>query len=473
MIPESLYIETQKKYLAFRGHKKNNRCKVIPDEGKIIYSKSYADFPLETVENNDHWSFLLRNRMSFKNMGAAFRNYQKEYDWSILQNIEKELIQIDPIYFTCRAKSFILEELEEELAIKLLFYMRERNFMLTKEDEEHIHLTLKNVLMPCLQHYGRDILFENPELCFNRIIQYFDDFSNELKENTFLQKGGIWITPLRIINFALDIFHKIALPKSDQKAITESGQEVMTESGQEAMTESGQEVEYLRRKYEKTTHFFNGPNSQIANNISFLDTYFEYELEKAPENGLLFELRCRNQELLEKTYRPFDKSNDAKIITNSFLEIILIQMARFLSETPSPRVAICHNCGKIFIGGRKNQTYCNYPSPQNSQKTCAIIGKNVTRKKKETEDFPGLALWNKLRNRLYKRVYNTNPSNNKGNSENTEKDLHKKYSNEYNDWISATQNDKELYKNGKLTQREFETRIVEQYVKITGEKEHI
>ena len=47
----------------------------------------------------------------------------------------------------------------------------------------------------------------------------------------------------------------------------------------------------------------------------------------------------------------------------------------------------CSNCGQIFVlEGRSDTIYCNYPSPQNKNKSCREIGAQVARANKEKSD---------------------------------------------------------------------------------------
>ena len=48
----------------------------------------------------------------------------------------------------------------------------------------------------------------------------------------------------------------------------------------------------------------------------------------------------------------------------------------------------CTNCGRIFIPRHRSDTtlFCDAPSPQNSSKTCKIIGPQINRQRKKKEN---------------------------------------------------------------------------------------
>lgn len=79
----------------------------------------------------------------------------------------------------------------------------------------------------------------------------------------------------------------------------------------------------------------------------------------------------------------------------SALSLLLFEMA--YAQQTNADFDICPNCKEIFVrDGRSDIVYCNYPSPQNSEKTCREIGAQVSRANKEKND---------VATREYRKIY--------------------------------------------------------------------
>ena len=69
----------------------------------------------------------------------------------------------------------------------------------------------------------------------------------------------------------------------------------------------------------------------------------------------------------------------------SSFSLLLFEIANILQNDAV--IAKCANCGEKFVvEGRVDTIYCNYPSPQNRDKTCRDIGAKVARANKEKTD---------------------------------------------------------------------------------------
>lgn len=78
------------------------------------------------------------------------------------------------------------------------------------------------------------------------------------------------------------------------------------------------------------------------------------------------------------------KFSSVYTLQNSF-SLLLFEVAHLI-ET-GQRVTKCKNCGNYFVPETRSDTlYCNYPSPQNKEKTCKVNGAQVARAKKEKSD---------------------------------------------------------------------------------------
>lgn len=79
----------------------------------------------------------------------------------------------------------------------------------------------------------------------------------------------------------------------------------------------------------------------------------------------------------------------------SSLSLLVFEIAHCVDNNVDFNKCAC--CGRIFApDGRKDQIYCNYPSPQNPEKTCREIGAQITRMNKEKTD---------VATREYRKVY--------------------------------------------------------------------
>ncbi len=69
----------------------------------------------------------------------------------------------------------------------------------------------------------------------------------------------------------------------------------------------------------------------------------------------------------------------------SSMSLILFEAAHvFDNET---KFAKCANCGEYFVlSGRSDAIYCSYPSPQDKEKPCNVIGAQITRAEKVRND---------------------------------------------------------------------------------------
>lgn len=70
----------------------------------------------------------------------------------------------------------------------------------------------------------------------------------------------------------------------------------------------------------------------------------------------------------------------------SSVSLILFEAAHCMDN--EVKFVKCANCGQYFVPeGRRDAIYCNYSSPQNSEKNCREIGAQITRSNKEKNDI--------------------------------------------------------------------------------------
>ncbi len=82
----------------------------------------------------------------------------------------------------------------------------------------------------------------------------------------------------------------------------------------------------------------------------------------------------------------------------SSLSLLLFELAHVLDK--EVKIEKCKNCGHYFvINGRSDSKYCDYPSPQNSNKTCKAIGAQIAMAEK---------LKNDEATHLYRKIYMRN-----------------------------------------------------------------
>ena len=82
-------------------------------------------------------------------------------------------------------------------------------------------------------------------------------------------------------------------------------------------------------------------------------------------------------------------------IIKTGMSLLTFEIAHWLDK--GVEFVKCANCGRYFVpDGRSDQIYCNYPSPQNKEKTCREIGAQITRANKEKNDVV---------TREYRKVY--------------------------------------------------------------------
>ena len=85
----------------------------------------------------------------------------------------------------------------------------------------------------------------------------------------------------------------------------------------------------------------------------------------------------------------------------SSLSLLLFELAHILDDdTESIKIQKCKNCGNYFIvNGRSDSKYCDYPSPQNQNKSCKAIGAQIAMSEK---------LKNDEATHLYRKIYMRN-----------------------------------------------------------------
>ena len=82
-------------------------------------------------------------------------------------------------------------------------------------------------------------------------------------------------------------------------------------------------------------------------------------------------------------------------IIKTGMSLLTFEFAHWLGK--GTEFVKCANCGRYFVpDGRSDQIYCNYPSPQNKEKTCREVGAQITRANKEKNDVV---------TREYRKVY--------------------------------------------------------------------
>lgn len=82
----------------------------------------------------------------------------------------------------------------------------------------------------------------------------------------------------------------------------------------------------------------------------------------------------------------------------SSLSLLLFEVAHLIEE--GVQLKQCKNCGNYFIPtGRTDSIYCDYPSPQNPDKSCKVIGAQVAMAEKMKNDET---------THLYRKIYMRN-----------------------------------------------------------------
>lgn len=81
-----------------------------------------------------------------------------------------------------------------------------------------------------------------------------------------------------------------------------------------------------------------------------------------------------------------EKGLESLYTIKTSMSLLLFEMAN--AQQVEQQFVKCSNCGKIFVlEGRSDTIYCNYPSPQNKNKSCREIGAQVARANKERSDI--------------------------------------------------------------------------------------
>lgn len=81
-----------------------------------------------------------------------------------------------------------------------------------------------------------------------------------------------------------------------------------------------------------------------------------------------------------------EKGLESLYTIKSSLSLLLFEMAH--CQQADQKFVKCPNCNQVFVPeGRSDAIYCNYPSPQNPEKTCREIGAQVARANKEKNDI--------------------------------------------------------------------------------------
>jgi len=80
-----------------------------------------------------------------------------------------------------------------------------------------------------------------------------------------------------------------------------------------------------------------------------------------------------------------EKGLESLFTIKSSISLLLFEMAH--ATQVDQQFVKCENCGRVFVPeGRSDTIYCNYPSPQNKEKTCREIGAQIARANKEKND---------------------------------------------------------------------------------------
>ena len=81
-----------------------------------------------------------------------------------------------------------------------------------------------------------------------------------------------------------------------------------------------------------------------------------------------------------------EKGLESLYTIKTSMSLLLFEMAN--AQQVGQQFVKCSNCGQIFVlEGRSDTIYCNYPSPQNKNKSCREIGAQVARANKEKSDI--------------------------------------------------------------------------------------
>lgn len=81
-----------------------------------------------------------------------------------------------------------------------------------------------------------------------------------------------------------------------------------------------------------------------------------------------------------------EKGLESLYTIKTSMSLLLFEMAN--AQQVDQQFVKCSNCGQIFVlEGRSDTIYCNYPSPQNKNKSCREIGAQVARANKERSDI--------------------------------------------------------------------------------------
>lgn len=102
-----------------------------------------------------------------------------------------------------------------------------------------------------------------------------------------------------------------------------------------------------------------------------------------------------NVQDIEFRIMGYDGRFNSVYTIKSFFSLLLFEMAHIIDE--GVNIVKCRNCGQYFVPLKRSDTrYCNYPSPENPEKTCKEIGaQKAWANKEKTDDVT----------REYRKVY--------------------------------------------------------------------
>ncbi len=145
---------------------------------------------------------------------------------------------------------------------------------------------------------------------------------------------------------------------------------------------------------------------------SFFDTYVRSDEEPDERERLIdiFNHMTIEPDAQDIEYRIcfYDRHFNSVYTIKSLSSLLMFEMVHMTER--GVRVHVCKNCGTYFIPkGRSDTAYCDFPSPENPEKTCKEIGAQNTRAYKMKTDI-ATSLHRKVYMR-YKMVLKRHPDN--------------------------------------------------------------
>lgn len=136
-------------------------------------------------------------------------------------------------------------------------------------------------------------------------------------------------------------------------------------------------------------HFLSCLFAELANSLVMSIAAFQKIISAKDENAIDLFLAVASEKLhfqkIDYKIAVMDGELSSIFTIGNGISLFMFEVQHMLEHEIYPKK--CQNCGSYFVPtGRRDALYCNYPSPQNKEKTCKEIGARATRAKKEKDD---------------------------------------------------------------------------------------